>query len=242
MTSAKTELVDMLQRSREAHQSFVADLSEAERTATGTFKYEEWTAKDVVAHCTLWMQQSHNRMEKIKHGELPERGVEGDDERLNAQNYEAQRDRSWADILADADQVMQALVDDLAPFSDEDLKKPGYFPQPDRTIFGLYVGNALSHPAQHYTDYYVLRGELARAEQVQERVTHVYRNLSDNYSKGIADYNLACFYARTNRPEQALALLPAALRLAPDLTGWSKEDPDLVSLHDKPEYMALYTA
>jgi hypothetical protein len=33
-----------------------------------------------------------------------------------------------------------------------------------------------------------------------------------------------------------------ALAVNPKLTEWSKEDADLVSLHDLPEYQALYTA
>ena len=40
--------------------------------------------------------------------------------------------------------------------------------------------------------------------------------------------------------DQALALLPEALRLQPDLVEWSKEDTDLSSLHDLPAYQALY--
>jgi hypothetical protein len=34
--------------------------------------------------------------------------------------------------------------------------------------------------------------------------------------------------------------LPEALRIQPDVVEWSKEDPDLVSLHSLPAYQALY--
>ncbi len=239
--SAKTELLDLIQSAREAHHSFVDSLSENERNASGTFDYKDWTAKDVVAHCTFWMRQSHDRMEKVRHGEMPEAGVEGVDEQMNAQNYEQWRDRSWADVLAETEQVFDLLTEDIAPFSDEDLKKPGYFPQSDRTIFGLYVGNVVTHPQIHCTDYYLLRDDVAQAEIAQEKAAQGFKRLSDSYSQGVGEYNLACFYARTNRPERALALLPGALQLAPDLIEWSKKDPDLESLHGKPEFAALYT-
>jgi len=51
---------------------------------------------------------------------------------------------------------------------------------------------------------------------------------------------LACFYAANGQLEQALVILPEALRLQPDLVEWSKEDADLISLHNLPAYQALY--
>jgi hypothetical protein len=54
--------------------------------------------------------------------------------------------------------------------------------------------------------------------------------------------DLACFYATTGQSDQALALLPKALRLQPDLVEWSREDSDLTSLHNLLAYQALYEA
>ena len=51
--------------------------------------------------------------------------------------------------------------------------------------------------------------------------------------KGSFLYNLACFYALQNQREQAATRLQEALVLAPDLTEWSKSDPDLAALRDQ---------
>jgi len=53
-------------------------------------------------------------------------------------------------------------------------------------------------------------------------------------------YNLACCYALAGQAEKAMDALREALRLAPDLTEWSKQDPDLVSLRERPDYQSLY--
>jgi hypothetical protein len=51
---------------------------------------------------------------------------------------------------------------------------------------------------------------------------------------------LACFYATSGQADKALALLPEALRIQPDVVEWSKEDSDLISLHGLVAYQALY--
>ena len=53
-------------------------------------------------------------------------------------------------------------------------------------------------------------------------------------------YNLACCYALAGQAEKAMDALREALRLAPDLTEWSKQDTDLVSLRERPDYQSLY--
>ena len=40
--------------------------------------------------------------------------------------------------------------------------------------------------------------------------------------------------------EEALSELTQALALTPQLVDWSKQDPDLNSLHDEPAFNALY--
>jgi hypothetical protein len=78
---------------------------------------------------------------------------------------------------------------------------------------------------------------------MQEELTEQLGRYGDQLvPRGEALYNLACFYAVSGQADRALALLPEALRLRPDLIEWSKEDTDLVSLHSLPGYQALYEA
>ena len=52
-------------------------------------------------------------------------------------------------------------------------------------------------------------------------------------------YNLACSYALTGQPEQALTELRWALALNPALIAHAREDADLASLREMAEYQAL---
>jgi hypothetical protein len=52
-------------------------------------------------------------------------------------------------------------------------------------------------------------------------------------------YNLACLEALTGNREQALASLRRALELRAELSHWTREDDDLESLRDDPEFRAL---
>ena len=53
-------------------------------------------------------------------------------------------------------------------------------------------------------------------------------------------YNTACQHALSGQKATAIAELRQALKLNPGLTEWSKEDSDLVSLHEEADYQALY--
>jgi hypothetical protein len=56
----------------------------------------------------------------------------------------------------------------------------------------------------------------------------------------VVHYNLACYYALAGAAGQAIEALRDALKLHPDLSGWSREDTDLNSLHGNPDYEQLY--
>lgn len=56
---------------------------------------------------------------------------------------------------------------------------------------------------------------------------------------GGALYNMACFYAKLDYSERALTALSEALQLRPSLTEWAKQDSDLASLHNNPDFQTL---
>jgi hypothetical protein len=69
------------------------------------------------------------------------------------------------------------------------------------------------------------------------------QSLDDSDSwRGTITYNLACFYALDDQPRPALEKLGQALKLNPGLVDWSKEDSDLDSLRELPDFQALYEA
>src|SRR4029077_5378950 len=113
--------------------------------------------------------------------------------------------------------------------------------QNGRSLLSSLVGNGFWHPESHTAQCYIDRGDLPRATRMQEALTEHLAQYGDQLApRGEALYNLVCFYAVNGQPDQALAILPEALLRQPDLVEWSKEDADLVSLHDLPAYQALY--
>jgi hypothetical protein len=61
----------------------------------------------------------------------------------------------------------------------------------------------------------------------------------DPEDRAVADFNLACFYARNARVEEALPLLGSALRSQPDLRAWAQNDPDLAPIRADPRVQSL---
>ena len=53
-------------------------------------------------------------------------------------------------------------------------------------------------------------------------------------------YNKACSYALAERKSEAIQMVREALKLAPNLVEWSKQDTDLENLRDDPEFEEIY--
>ena len=49
-------------------------------------------------------------------------------------------------------------------------------------------------------------------------------------------YNLACFYALTNQPEEGLRYLKRAVSINPKVKGWALKDTDLEKLRNRPGF------
>ena len=56
---------------------------------------------------------------------------------------------------------------------------------------------------------------------------------------GFMLYNTAWLYAKNDKADQAIGSLRDSLEIVPDIRGWAREDPDLASLHDNPQYQAI---
>ena len=100
------------------------------------------------------------------------------------------------------------------------------------------LDNSVWHPQSHIADFYVKRGKLEKATQMQEALTEKLKGSPPWEST--AAYNLACFYALNGMKEKAIPKLKEAFKLMPDLLEWSKQDSDLNSLRELPEFKALY--
>jgi len=234
-TSIKPGLLELLQQARADQQMWFSDLTEAERSARGTLK--QWAAKDIAAHLAYWVQHAVQVLVCAARNEEPPR-VE-DYLRVNDEVFEAMRDHPWAQVLADVDQAYTDLIAHMQRVDEEVLTDPERFAwQDDRPLYGVVVGNGYSHPLSHLAQFYFDRGEVARANALQETATA--RLLEVPGSRDTARYNLACYYATTGQRDQALTELRESLRLNPKLIEGSKQDSDLDSLRNDPAYQALY--
>ncbi len=209
-----------------------------ERTQMG--QPDRWAAKDLLAHLVGWNKRTNRRMAGLPADESPNAPKELHE--INAALFEANRERSWEDLLEEDRLVFDEMVHRFEAISEEDLMQPGRLTWAgSRPAWMAILLNAHWHPYHHLSMYLIQRGQLERATEIQEESTRglIAMDAGDRH-KGTSLYNLACFYALTGRPREALSNLKHALPLAPDLIEWSKEDSDLDSLRDLEGYQSLF--
>lgn len=236
MTEAtlRDRLLESLDRARAQEEALIALIDDEPAPVAG-----QWTAKDNVAHLNAWREHAAHLLESVQRGEEPEGPV--DDRDLDARNaviYEAHRDKSAADVRAAIATSYAALIAAVAASSAEDLlrERPG-----GSALWHLVPGNGHGHVAQHVSSWAGEHDDPEGAEAVALWSHQIGVELFPE-EKVIADYNLACFYGRNGRAEEALPLLRDALRVSPDLVPFALEDPDLTPIRDDPRVQSLLGA
>ena len=234
----KAEILDLLERAYEEQQAFAAGLSDEERAAPGT--PEQWAARDLVAHVVTWQERLAHNIHAASRGETPP--AVGDVDQANAEIFEQHRNRPWEDILAYAARAVEVLAETVRAMRDDDLLSTQTLPwQRNRPLWRTIVGTGYVHPLSHLTQYYAEHGQAGRGAALSEEAARRLAQLDDSPDwRGTVQYNLACYYALAGQHDSAMEALCEALHLAPDLTEWSKQDTDLVSLRERPDYQSLY--
>jgi tetratricopeptide (TPR) repeat protein len=238
-TAIKPQLRRLLEMAHQRQLAQIAALSDAARAEAGT--PERWSVKDHLAHTTYWKERTAERLAAAAQGAAPLADSE-DFQPINEANFEHARQRPWADILADDARIHAELLARLDALSEEELVDPTCFGWANGDALLTYVLGSVGHVQGHIAQYLSDRGDLEGATRVHEGFVQAMTGADlPAVAHAHGRYNLACFYAATGRTEQALDLLREALRLHPDLTDWSQQDPDFASLRDDPRYRALYT-
>lgn len=231
----KQKLLDLLRRGYEEEQSFVAGLSEEERAVAGSS--EEWSAKDVLAHIGAWKERRAQTFITWARGE-PLASFEDYDD-INARDLEVYRDRSWEEVLALVQRGYELLVTSVSDLGEDDLRA---LPHGNRAMWMRVAGVGYTHPVIHITEYFLKSGRIGEACRLQDDSFTLLTKLDQSpWWQGICRYNRACHYALLSQPEKAIETLRRALQFNPDLTEWSREDPDLASLRGRLDYKALYS-
>jgi tetratricopeptide (TPR) repeat protein len=228
----RSALLEMIDLGRERERA-LADLLNADaRTAAGTV--ERWAPKDHFVHLAVWAAYQARRLEAAATGNAPTQPADNDTVFL--EHRDDPWETTWAALMRACDDAAAAVT----RASDEQLT----IPRPNgRTLLSLTINNFYLHPIAHVAQLHEELGDAASAEQVQQEAVATMARLfgkGDHYANAI--YNLGCYYALRGQSAEAIAQVREALAVNPTLTDLSKEDGDLVSLRELPEYQALYTA
>jgi len=237
--SLKPKLLEMLRSARDEQVAFVSNLSDAERARAGTL--ECWSAKDIVAHNAEW---DARMAQSLSPGaDTPPPAGDEDVNRLNDEMFEVHAAEPWTAVLDLADRAFGSLYQRVALMDDEELQAPVRMTsQDERPAWRGIAGNGYSHPLIHLAQCYLESGDLARSALLEETMMQAMSELDDSPSwQGTVIYNMACYHAIAGQAERAIAGLRRALQLNPDLTAWSKEDPDFESVRNRPDYLAIYS-
>ena len=198
-----------------------------------------WTAKDHVAHLSAWREHAARVLDAAVRGEETAEDFDIDTE--NARTYATNRDRSAHDVLAAAgtsyDQLLAAIDATTEAVLQRDRKgRAG-------PVWRVVPGNGHTHVGEHVIQLQLERRDEKAAEGTAMWVHGLDLLFTDVQSQAVADYNLACFYARAGRAEEAIPLLRRSLEKGNScLTEWAREDTDLNNIRDRPEVRALLGA
>jgi hypothetical protein len=233
----KPRVLALTAKGQAEQQAFIAQLSDAERAAIG--EPEAWAAKDHIAHNAAWKADAARVIATTARGEMP---VPAPSTTVfNPRVFAEQQHQSWDAILADLAQADAALRAAVEMCSEADLSDPARFPW--RNGFPLWTRALVAgyeHPAEHYAQFYLVSGDVARAGVVRKEVADTARRfIGETKEFGYIVYNLGCFYAQTGQTDLALATLRESFASMSSLRDESREDPELVSLHDDPAFQAL---
>jgi tetratricopeptide (TPR) repeat protein len=234
--SIKDQVLTILERSRKTELKFIATLTEEQKADPGT--YENWTAKDNIAHANYWEDVRGARIVAFLAGEelqpLPQF------ERANAECYERFAYSSWDEVQAFAEVAHKQMVEVVRRMDEEALSGP-FTEREERKLWDEIVGIAYSHKLNHYSQFYQDHGQQEEAGQLWSEWVELVSPLDEGPEwQGNVHYNAACSLTLAGDTEGALVELRKGLELRPSSKAWSRLDSDLESLHNLPEYKELF--
>jgi tetratricopeptide (TPR) repeat protein len=234
----KTKLLALLHKAAAEEQDFMDALNAEERARQG--EPDAWAPKDVIAHFATWEAYSVEQLRRLLEGE-PLREEDEDDDTENARIFAERREWSWDEVRAYALAAKADYEQVLLELDEAQLDDPERGVDEGRPLWRTIVSDVYTHPLIHVAEHYRDAGDLERAAEIVGRMTESAATLDDSPEwEGLTRYNTACSYALLGKIPEAIAELSTALKLNPGLRDWSRQDTDLVSLHGRPEYEALY--
>jgi hypothetical protein len=157
-----------------------------------------------------------------------------EDDPQNAVIYAENRDRPAAQIEGDVDRSWAALSAAIEACTETDLARP-HPHAPAYQVWEMLPG-VEGHVGTHLMFWFLDNADEAAAESAARWAYDLESSFfSDPVQRADAAYNLACFYARVGRAEEALRLLRESLAAKPALVPLARRDPDLDRIRDRSE-------
>jgi tetratricopeptide (TPR) repeat protein len=196
----------------------------------------EWTAKDHVAHLAHWRRYAAATLTAVRTGGTPPEAADIDT--MNASVYSANRERSADDVKEDALASYAELARAVDDCSEDDLLKTRA--GGETLAWEVVPPNGHLHLGEHLGFWHQAHGNEPAAEQAQQWVLKVHEAaFTDPRSRALGEYNLACYYARQGRSEEAISHIKRSLELHPLLKEWARKDTDLDRIRQEPELLAI---
>jgi hypothetical protein len=234
----KKQLLEILEKSRKTELNFLKQLSKEDRAQPGTF--EEWSAKDVLAHASFWQTFNSERVAAWAHGDELEPAPDFNDE--NNRIYERFADSSWEDVEAQCERSHSTSKTSLESLDEEQLMGPSEGSE-TTPLWQNVVGNVFSHKLLHFSEFYQQHDRNEAAGKLWSEWVGAVAGLDEDPAwQGLVHYNAACGMALAGDKKDALGALKKSLEARPSLVDWSRLDPDLAILHDTPEYRELFAS
>jgi hypothetical protein len=148
---------------RDGVERVVAAASEADETHPDGD--DAWTVKDLIAHLTSWRLTTAARLEAGLRGGEPAMpwpaplDEEDDLDEINRWFFETNRDKPFAQVVAESRETFERVERAIAALPERDLLEPGRFPWLGGEALGpAVVRGTLEHHREHEPD---LRARLA---------------------------------------------------------------------------------
>jgi tetratricopeptide (TPR) repeat protein len=228
----RRKLVDLLDDAYAQEQTFVQNLTDAERSLVGT--PERWSSKDTIAHTAAWRDRAVQVLAALRTGE-PGPGFEGADQ-FNARMFAEGQNLTWPEVLEKSRRAYQFLREQTQATPEYVLVAPDPSELHDEPAWWFIVGNGCTHALGHLADHSIAHGRAASAIEMQEEAAELLVQLEG--PKGKVYYGLARHYAAAGRPQKAIEALGKAFGLDPSLIEQAEKDPALAQVRERPGYRA----
>jgi tetratricopeptide (TPR) repeat protein len=229
----KQTLRGLIEASRERErEEFVAHIDEPPGEP------DAWSAKDELSHLSAWRSIASEEIDAARTGGPVPLVLDEVDEQ-NAKIYQATHDLTPEAVLEESNRSWEALLAAVDACSDEDLHGPRPR-RPEQEIWQVVAVNTYLHLGQHIDWWRSRRGEDADAEAAAKWAYELaVDSFPEGSRRGIAEYNLGCYYASHGRADEALPYLERGIELYPPLIEIARQDSDLDPIRSVPELEKL---